>query len=114
MSIVHNNPGMTVVATAVIDRNRLVTRLGAHCGADAVNDVLGVSEASAAIGGTVPLRFKSAGTLRCVASVAITIDALVYKAAAGKVGLTGANAIVGRALSAASGDNVEIIVQPIG
>lgn len=102
-----------MLATVAVDNALLVTRLGALCGADATNDVIGVSTNKAAIGQQIPVRFKSAGTMICTAAVAITVDALVYKAANGKVGITNTNALVGRALEAASGDGLQLEVQPL-
>ena len=112
MSVIHDNPGFTLRATAAIPKNRLVTLAGALCAANATDDMVGVSTDSAAIGELVPVRFRTAGTLRCTAAVAITAGAIVYKAADGKVGVTDTNAKVGIALEAASGDDIEIAILP--
>jgi len=108
-----NNPGMTVVTGAALVARRLVTYVGGYCGADANQDWLGVTQENRANGETMPVRFLGAGTVILTAAVGINAGDLVYKAANGKVGVTNTNALIGRALEAASGDGIEFQVKPL-
>lgn len=58
---------------------------------------------------------NGAGTVKMKAGVAISVGALVYSAASGKIGVTGTNKLEGRAVDAASadGDIIEIMVMPV-
>ncbi len=113
MSTQVNTPGMALKATAAIGSRTLVKYDGTLCGADAVQDWIGVAQQPAAIGEQIPLRFFSSGTAIMMAAEAITSGALVYKAASGQVGLTNTNALIGRALEAASGAGVTIQIKPL-
>lgn len=108
-----DNPGMAVKATAAIGQYTLVTLAGANCGANATTDILGVAMESRESGKLIPVRFLSAGTIPAVASEAIAVGDLVYKAAAGKVGKTNTNLLVGIAMEAASADGDFIQVKPL-
>lgn len=108
-----DNPGMAVRATAAIPQYALVTPAGALCGANATTDILGVAMESRENGKLVPIRFLSAGTIPAVASEAIAVNDLVYKAANGKVGKTNTNLLVGIALEAAAADGNFIQVKPV-
>lgn len=52
------------------------------------------------------------GTVKMKAGVAITLGALVYSAASGKIGVTGTNRLEGKALEAATADGDIIEVLP--
>jgi hypothetical protein len=112
MSQFVDNPGMAIRATATINQYTLVKADGTNCAADANDDMVGVAMEPRTTGQLIPVRFRSAGTIICVASAAITAGALVYKAANGKIGLTNTNARVGIALEAASADGDHIAVKP--
>lgn len=108
-----DNPGMAIRATAAIPQYALVTALGALCAANATVDMIGVAMESRENGKLIPVRFLSAGSFPAIAAEAITVGALVYKAANGKVGLTNTNALVGVAMEAASADGDFISVKRI-
>lgn len=108
-----NNPGKTFLASATLPAYRLITAAGALCGADATADIVGVTQEPAASGTFVPTRFLAAGTAKMTAAVAISANALVYKAANGKIGTTNTNRLVGIALEAATADNDVIEVLPL-
>ena len=68
---------------------------------------------SRANGALIPVRFLTAGTIPAVASEAIAVGDLVYKAAAGKVGKTNTNLLIGTAMEAAAADGDFISVKPL-
>lgn len=105
MATQSNNPIISITASGTVGRYRLVTAAGAQAGADANDDVVGVSQGDYTTDQEIDVRLRSAGTCKVVASKAISLGAVVRKAANGKVSDTGSGAILGRALSAASGDN---------
>ena len=78
--------------------------------ADAADDFIGVTETAAALGAQVAVRFKNApGTVEIEASVAITVNVIIYGAADGKVAISSTStAKVGRAFEAASGNGAVI------
>jgi hypothetical protein len=108
-----NNPGKTILASATLPAYRLITAAGALCGADATADIVGVTQAPAVSGNYVETRFLSAGSCKLTASGAISANALVYKAASGKIGTTNTNRLVGIALEAATADGDIIEVMPV-
>jgi hypothetical protein len=108
-----DNPGIAVRATATIPQYALVTVAGALCGANATTDIIGVAMESRENGKLIPVRFLTAGTIPAIASEAIAVGDLVYKAASGKVGKTNTNLLVGIALEAAAADGDFIQVKPV-
>jgi len=104
-------------AVTALDRHRLVKltadRSVSYC--EAGDDPVGVTRAGQTIGLKVSvwlLRTKP-GTQTCTAAAAITVNALIYTAADGKVSEVNSGSLVGRALQAASGDGSEIEVLPL-
>jgi len=84
-------------------------------GADEIE--IGVTDGAAAINMPVKVRFKTAGTVRCTASAAVTTNTSIYATAAGKVDDSGAgsgSSAIGVALEAAlaTGDVIECILNP--
>lgn len=113
MSVQVNNPGISVKAGAALVARRLVKFDGNYCGLDANKDWVGVTQEPRAINEYTPCRLTKAGTCVLVASEAIVLGDVVYKAANGKVSKTAAASIrVGIALEAATGDGLEFQVLP--
>ncbi len=122
---IHESGNITKLSDGAITTRYLLAKIGTdidHVDLAGTADIpLGVitDEASAAgLPVNVALFGAAAGTLKVVASAAITAGALVVSAASGKVrtlpGTTGTYYIIGRALVAASadGDIVEIAPMP--
>lgn len=108
---VQNDLGITRPAAGALSAFRLVTQdangRAAYCAVSTVRDHLGtVQNNPTAIDQETAIRLAGGSrTCKVVASVAITINAEIYYAANGKVGLTSAsNTKIGRALEAAAGD----------
>lgn len=104
---------LTVIATAVIAANRMVTNAGAYAAAGGLP--LGVSRSDGAIGDPIPVDVQ--GTALVEAGAAIAADAPVMVTTSGKV-IThdndGDKHAIGRALEAATGDGdvFEILLLP--
>lgn len=103
MSTSHDNPGMAIIVAQATPAYLLITAFGTLCGLDAINNVIGSTTDTVAIGKPSPVRFSSAGTSIMTASIAIAIGDPVYKAAAGQITNVAAGSVqVGIALEAAS------------
>jgi len=76
---------------------------------------IGVAAVGGAIGAVIPVALHSKqGTFKVVASAAISKDAIVYSAAAGKVGPSASTAYkLGIALEAAGANNDVIEIMPL-
>lgn len=113
MSVQTNNPSIAITAGEALAAYRLIQQDGTYADGDSTVDHIGVNQFAQASGEEASVRLLTAGTCKMTAAEAITAGATVYKAADGKVGLTGANAVVGIAMEAASGDGSIIEVCPI-
>lgn len=101
-------------ATAAISRFRRVKLSSGsgsaveHAGAD--SDFIGVAQHDADIGEPVAVALRGAGrTFKCVAAGAVTVGAVIYGAATGKVDDAVSGTAIGSALeaAAANGDEIE-------
>lgn len=101
---------LTVIATAALTAERMVTGAGAV--ATAAGRALGATRSDAAIG--EPTTVDVLGTSLVTAGAAIAADALVEVGAAGKVVTKAAGVTVGRlapgSVALADGDVVEVIL----
>lgn len=82
------------------------------CDAGATTTPIGVTMDAAAINTPVAVRLlPGVGTFKATAAGAVTLHALVYAAAAGKVDDAASGVVIGKALEAAtaSGDIIEIL-----
>lgn len=105
MSQYKEGPCGTDTAAAAIAQFLRVKTTGALAVAGAADVELGTMELPALAAGDATVRYRTAaGTVKMVASEAITAGASVYAAASGKVGASG-TLLVGTALDAATADN---------
>lgn len=112
MAVQTNNPNWPVVASATIAAYLCVTAAGALAGVSTTDDIVGVSQETGVSGDDVTLRLRSAGTSKVTVATSVTVGAVLYKAANGKLGTTATSSVaVARALEAASGDGSIIEVQ---
>lgn len=115
MSVVNKGP-KTLLAAGTISRYDRVhmntSGQWAQSGATDKADAIALDDAVA----NEPLSaelLNNAGTVKMKAGVAITVGALVYSAASGKIGVTGTNRLEGKAIDAAGadGDIIEVLVK---
>lgn len=112
MAVQANNPTWPVAASATLVAYRCVTAAGAHAGVSTTDDIVGVAQEGGESGDDVTLRLRSAGTCKAMISEAVANNAVLYKAADGKLSVTSARSVaVARALEAGSGDGSIIEVQ---
>lgn len=115
MAVRNEGPVMTRPAAGTITRGERVhlNTSGQWAQSGATDKAEAVAEHDVTVGVQLSARLLNCGgTVKMKAGVAITLGALVYSAASGKIGVTGTNRLEGKAFEAATADGDIIEVMP--
>jgi hypothetical protein len=113
MATQNDGPNLSLIASVAVVIGQLVKLTAslvngvpsvALCAADATVDAIGVAvENQPTVNGRIAVRMLRGRTSKMLTNAAVTLGAIVYKDASGKIGTTNTNARIGIALQAASG-----------